>query len=359
MDSLAKRSESDRAMDTGRKTRDSDVETVSGEMKDRTAGLQRLKLIAASTPVLPVLLLVSIVIFSLASDAFLSPRNFVGLANQATFLIVVSLGQALVLISGGFDLSVGAIVGLSSVVTATVLVTQGNFVVGAALGIGAGILSGALVGAANGISVSRLGVPPFIVTLATASIATGLALILSRGIPIINLPEWFPSMLGTGSLDTVSTPMVIAVLLSVVIAVVASRMVMGRSLYAVGGNDRAARLSGIRVKRVLSTVYISSGVFAGIAGVLMAARVATGDANLGAHLVMSSITACVLGGVSLRGGEGKIWNVVIGALFVTVLSNGMNLAGVQTYYQMVVLGVLLVGAVIIENLKRRVLQSFS
>jgi ribose transport system permease protein len=308
----------------------------------------------SNVQVMPVLIVVMIVGFALLNDRFFTQINALSIANQATFLIIVALGQGIVLLTGGFDLSVGAAVSLTSVVTGWVLTTAG--VSGTpliALAVLAGVGVGVLIGLVNGVSVAFLGVPPFIATLGASGAAGGAALLVSGGLPITGLPPGFVSTFGTPHLDTISFPIYFTAALCAVVWFVVSRTTAGRRLYAVGGNAKAARLSGISVSQTLLAAYVTAGLLAAVAGILLSARVATGDANLGGQLVLQSITAGVLGGISLSGGEGRITGAITGALFVAILSNGMNLVGVQSYYQMVVLGTFLIAAAVIEHNRGR------
>ncbi|MBB4662096.1 ribose transport system permease protein [Conexibacter arvalis] len=310
--------------------------------------------------VLPILLVTMIVVFGLIEPRFLAQDNILNILRQSTFLGIVAIGQMLVLITAGFDLSIGAIVALTSVVAATVMSSvlgddgSGSALTAIVLGVGAGLLAGIVAGAVNGFGVAVLGVSPFIVTLGTSSIITGAALLETGGAPITGLPTDFVKVLGTDKLLGVPVVVYITAVIVLVMYAVLNRSRFGRYLYAIGGNEIASRLSGIRVGRNLMVVYILSGTFAAIAGLLLTARVGAGEPNLGASFALQSITAAVLGGVSLRGGEGKLGGVVFGALFIAMLSNGMNLIRVSSYWQSIALGALLVLAVVVDRARQRV-----
>lgn len=303
---------------------------------------------------LPLLLVVMIVTFAILEPRFMTGENMINVGRQATFLLIVALAQMLVLISGGFDLSVGSIIALTSVVTATVMIDLGDqapalaIAGGAAAGLGVALVFGAV----NGICVAALRVNPFIVTLATASVGFGVALLITGGSPVSGLPREYLTAFGTKRILDIPVPVFFGLAAIVGMYLCLNWTRFGRYVYAIGSNERAARLSGIRVPRTLLTIYAACGLLTGVAGVLLTARVSTGDANLGGEFVLQSIAAAVLGGVSLRGGEGRVSGVVMGALFIALLSNGMNLIRVSSFYQLIVLGVVLIGAVVLDQARR-------
>lgn len=310
--------------------------------------------------VLPILMIVMAVIFGLIEPRFFSPTNLMNILRQATFLIIVAIGQMLALISAGFDLSVGAIVALTSVVSALVMVYvmgvdgTGSPTLALVAGCGAGLLVGLAFGLLNGLGVAVLKVSPFIVTLGTSSAIAGIALLLTGGAPIVGLPPIFVDGFGSGRILGVPTIIYLTIVIVGVMYYIMNWSRFGRYVYAIGGNEVAARLSGIRVGRHLTTVYIASGVLASTAGLLLTARVSAGEPNLGGPFAMQSITAAVLGGTSLRGGEGKLGGVILGALFISMIANGMNLIRVSSFWQMILLGCLLVFAVVIDRLRSRI-----
>lgn len=307
--------------------------------------------------VLPILLILMAVIFGSIEPRFLNPTNLMNILRQATFLVIVAIGQMLVLISAGFDLSVGAIVALTSVVTALVMVYflgadgSGSAMLALLAGCGAGLLTGLVFGLLNGLGVAVLKVSPFIVTLGTSSVIAGIALLITGGAPIVGLPSVFVESFGSGRTFAVPNVIYITVVIIGIMYLVMNWSPFGRYVYAIGGNEVAARLSGIRVGHYLTSVYVASGLLASIAGLLLTARVSAGEPNLGGPFVMQSITAAVLGGTSLRGGEGKLGGVVLGALFIAMLANGMNLIRVSSFWQMILLGCLLIFAVVVDRLR--------
>ena len=303
-----------------------------------------------SMGVLPFLILFAIVIFALLSDSFLTVRNLVNVARQSTYLVIVTMGQMLALLTGGFDLSVGTILALSSVVGAmTMSAMLGAFPNSVALvivvGLMGGLCAGLSVGVVNGIGVSVFNVNPFMMTLGMASVGFGIALYLTGGVPVYGLPEAFSDVFGFGQFLGIPTPVLITAGLIAVMYFLVNWTKIGRYFYAVGGNLKASSLSGIHTKFVLFLAYIFCSSLATISGLLLTARLETGEANIGVSMPLESIAACVIGGVSLRGGVGRVENAVLGALFIGLIQNGMNLARIESYLQTVVIGILLIFAV--------------
>ncbi len=312
--------------------------------------------------VLPFLLLIAVVIFSLSSDNFLSGRNLLNVIRQSSYLTLVAVGQMFALLTGGFDLSVGTIVAVTSVVGATAMVWFLHVMpesIGLAISFGiiAGIMAGACIGAINGIGVAVFDVSPFMMTLGMSSVGFGIALYLTGGTPVYGMPVEFSNFLGFGDLWGVPAPVIVAIITIFFAYLITSWTRLGRYFYAVGGNIKAAKLSGINVGLTLFIAYLTCGVIAAISGMLLTARLDTGEANIGGSMPLESIAACVIAGVSLRGGVGKIENVVLGALFIGLLQNGMNLARVESYLQIVVIGALLIIAVITDKFRLRIMAN--
>ncbi|WP_138934785.1 ABC transporter permease [Roseovarius arcticus] len=312
--------------------------------------------------VLPFFLGIALIVFTIMSDKFLTVQNLVNVGRQSVYLILVSLGQMLVLISGGFDLSVGTVIALSSVVSATVMVAMAPVFPDAvwlaiALGALAGFGAAIVVGGINGIGVAVFEVSPFIMTLGVSSVGAGLALFLTGGIPVSGLPYEFGNMFGFGRLWGVPVPVIVAAVCIAAMWLFMSRTRLGAQVYAVGGNIKAAHLSAINTKRTLMMAYILCSLIAALTGLLLTARVESGEANLGGTIALESIAACVIAGVSLRGGLGRVENVVLGGFFIILVQNGMNLAQVSSYMQMVLLGALLILAVIFDQLRFRMIMS--
>ncbi len=288
---------------------------------------------------------------------FLLASNIRNVANQITVIAIIAIGMTMVIITSGIDLSVGSLIALSAVVTAWLVERMG--------GIGASplvLLLGSLggmalcggVGAFSGLMITRFNIPPFIATLAMMQVAAGLAYIISRGLPIYQLPENFVT-LGRGNEPFLQIPY--AVLLMAVLYILAhlfmARTVWGRYVYAVGGNSEAARLAGIRVKLVTFFVYTLCGVLAGLGGVIMASQLKSGAPTYGLTYELYVIAAVVVGGTSLSGGEGRIFGTLIGAFIIAVIQNGMNLTNVESYTQKVILGVVILLAVLLDRMKQQ------
>jgi len=308
--------------------------------------------------VLPFLLLIAIVVFTLMSDNFLTTRNIVNVLRQSTYLTMVALGQMLALLTGGFDLSVGTMLALTSVVSATVMAgvyaaAPDMVLLAIIAGILAGLAAGLAIGVVNGIGVSLLNVSPFMMTLGMASVGFGAALYMTGGVPVYGMPDAFGTIFGFGKYLGVPTPVYVTVALIVAMYVLLNWTRLGRYFYAVGGNIKASALSGINTKLVLFMAYILCAAIASISGLLLTARLETGEANIGASMPLESIAACVIGGVSLRGGTGRVGNVVLGAIFIGLVQNGMNLARIESYLQTVVIGMLLILAVVADQVRLR------
>jgi ribose transport system permease protein len=333
----------------------------SVEAKPTTAAgpaLRWVQLAFVRLGVLPFLLLVAVVVFTLLSDNFLTSRNLLNVARQSTYLIMVSMGQMFALLTGGFDLSVGTILAVTSVVGALAMSTAyaampDAVALAIALGLLAGFAAGAAIGVMNGIGVALFNVSPFMMTLGMASIGFGIALYLTGGVPVYGMPQEFGDVFGFGSWLGLPAPVWVTAALIVLLYLLVNWTRLGRYFYAVGGNIKAARLSGINTRLTLFTAYVLCGGMAATSGLLLTARLDTGEANIGASMPLESIAACVIAGVSLRGGVGRVENVVLGALFIGLIQNGMNLARIESYLQTVVIGALLILAVIADQFRLR------
>jgi ribose transport system permease protein len=308
--------------------------------------------------ILPVLLLLAIVFFAVQEERFYGAQNILNVSRQATYLTIVTLGQALVLISGGFDLSVGALIAVTSVVSAR---WMANFyaanpeseLLALLVGVAAGLVVGLVVGLANGVGVARFKVSPFIMTLGMASVLGGFALYYTGGSPVSGMPPLFTREIGTGRWFEIPVPIFFAAGAILLMYVVMNWTRLGRYVYAIGGNTKAAYLSGISVPLYLVSVYVICSLLTALAGILLTARVSSGEPNLGLAFPLESITAAVVGGVSLRGGEGRILGAVLGAVFITILTNGMNLIRIESYVQQIAIGVVLIVAVVVDRLRDR------
>ena len=288
---------------------------------------------------------------------FLTSGNLLNVANQIVVIAILAVGMTMVIITGGIDLSVGSLVALSAVVTGLLIRDHAGGVHATAMGTIVCSLVGILIcgaaGAVSGSLKTLFGVPPFIVTLAMMRVTLGLAYMLRAGQSIYDVPNSF-TWLGRGtSLAGLPNAVLLLIVVYVLAHVTMSKTKLGRYIYAVGGNAEAARLSGVGVGRVLMTVYIVSGLTAGLGGVIVASQLKGSSPTYGLGYELYVIAAAVVGGTSLSGGEGNIAGTLIAALIIAVIQNGMNLRGVESYRQMVVLGLVILGAVLLDRLKRQ------
>lgn len=337
-----------------------DVTNGSSPLPRHFAVARVVKTLFLKVGALPFFLVAALLIFSLVSGNFLTTDNLTNVARQSVYLILVSLGQMIALITGGFDLAVGTAIALTSVVSAIAMVTLSTMMpdhiwLAIVLSCFAGLGAALMIGCLNGIGIAEFGVSPFIMTLGVQSVGAGFALFLTGGVPISPLPEEFGNVMGFGRLFGMPVPVLVALLAIAFVWVVMNRTKLGAYVYAVGGNTRAAHLSGISTKWVLFVSYVICSLLASVAGILLTARVESGETNLGGTVALESIAACVIAGVSLRGGIGRVESVVLGAFFIVLVQNGMNIAQIGSYLQMVLLGGLLILAVILDQFRYRIL----
>ncbi|MBV9490216.1 MAG: ABC transporter permease [Verrucomicrobia bacterium] len=283
---------------------------------------------------------------SISSAYFLAARNLLNIGRQFSVVGITAIGEALVIISGGIDLSVGSVIGLAAVVSALVVKLTGS----PALGLAAGLLSGALVGLINGLLYTRVRINPFIATLGMLSVARGAALLLTGGLPI-RFENWV-AFLGSGYVSTVPASFSLMLALAVVAHVFTTRTRWGRNIFAVGDNPRAARLGGINVGGVRRFVFLVSGTLAALGGIVLAGTLNSSNPNLGQGYELDVIAAVILGGAALSGGRGSIFGVILGAALMGVLRNAFVLLGVSAYWQVVTIGIVVILAVGIDSVRR-------
>lgn len=304
-------------------------------------------------------LILLVVILALLSPAFLTASNLAGVARQTSINALLALGMLVVILTGGIDLSVGAVLALAMVVLAMVVKTLG---LDQWYGLFAALLVGSGVGAINGLLLTKLHLPhPFISTLGTMNIARGVALVITAAAPISALGSGVIKFVGNDDLkfgvgpDAISIPYMIFLVVFAYVAfhLFLNRTVIGRHIYATGGNPEAARLSGVPVDRILVLAYTISGFMAGVAAVVLAGRTDSGYPNAGIGFELDAISACIIGGTSFFGGVGTVSGTLIGALIMGVLRNGLNLLSVDTNYQTVIIGAVIIVAVFIDVLRRR------
>lgn len=314
---------------------------------------------AAAVGFLPLLLACTVLAMAVAVPNFLGYVNVLNVLRNAAFLALVASGQALVLIAGGFDLSVGATVALASVVAAKVMAAAahalpGQTAVPVALGVLAALGCGFAVGLVNGLCVARLRITGFVVTLGTMSATLGVALIVTNGIPVYGMPQGFVQHFGRAQWLDLPSAVYVALLAVALVVFVQRRTLLGRYIYAIGGNPEAAVASGVSIGAYQVATYVISGVLAAATGVLLTAQVGSGQASFGGdRMMLQSIAAAVIGGVSLRGGVGRVETVTVSALFLTILTNALNLLRVDSRLQPVFIGIIMVAAVALDELARR------
>ncbi|WP_223777480.1 substrate-binding domain-containing protein [Streptomyces sp. 135] len=293
-------------------------------------------------------LIVLVVAMSLLSGDFLTTQNLLNVGVQAAVTAILAFGVTFVIVSAGIDLSVGSVAALSATVLAWSATSEGLPVwLAVVLAVGTGVACGFV----NGLLVSYGKLPPFIATLAMLSVARGLSLVISQGSPI-PFPDAV-SHLGDTVGGWLPVPVVVMVVMGLVTALVLGRTFIGRSMYAIGGNEEAARLSGLRVKRQKLVIYALSGLFAAVAGIVLASRLVSAQPQAAQGYELDAIAAVVIGGASLAGGVGKASGTLIGALILAVLRNGLNLLSVSAFWQQVVIGVVIALAVLLDTLRRR------
>lgn len=286
-------------------------------------------------------------IMTLASDRFLSWENFSNIGRQISINAIIATGMTVVIITGGIDLSVGAVMALSMTVSAGAMLAGQSIGVALVLGLMAGLGFGFI----NGALIAWAGLPAIIVTLATMEIPRGLALLYTGGYPQTGLPAEF-SALGRGNLAGWQTPTLVMLGVVALGAVMMRSTIAGRYFYAIGGNEEAARLSGVAVARYKILAYMLSGALAALAGLVLSARLMSGQPNAGVGYELDAIAAVVLGGASIFGGRGRILGTLIGALTLGVLNNGLNLFGISPYTQKVLKGVIILLAIFISSARR-------
>ncbi len=290
-----------------------------------------------------------LVIFPTTRTTFLTPNNMFNILRQNASNLFLATGMTMVIILGGIELSVGSVIALSGCVAAGCVVNLG---LPEAVGFLAAILVGAIVGMFNGLVICKTDIPPFIVTLASMNIAKGIALVYTQGAPIRCMTDAF-KFPGAGYVGPVPTPVILMVIVFVIAALMINRTQLGRHIYAVGGNAQAAKFSGINVSKVKFIVYTYTGIMAGIAGVVVASRLYSGQPTAGDGAEMDAIAAVVVGGTSMSGGSGRIGGTLIGVLIIGVLNNGLNLMGVDSNWQYIVKGLVILLAVYVDFIRNK------
>jgi ribose transport system permease protein len=298
--------------------------------------------------VLGILLLICVV-FAFGSSDFLTASNLLNVALQTSIIAIVAIGMTFVILTAGIDLSVGSLMAICGALAAGIAVRQGmDTYLSISIALGAGLFLGAI----NGLMVVKGGIPPFVATLSMLAIARGLTLVYTEGRPIAGLDERFIYW-GTGQVLGIPLPVIIMIVIAVVAHIISRYTPFGLHVYSTGGNEETTRLAGISPDRIKLAVYMISGFLAALGGILLAARLWSAQPNAAVGWELDAIAAPVIGGTSLFGGVGSIGGTVIGAFIIGVLSNGLNLMGVPSYYQQVIKGLVLILAVAVDLINKR------
>ncbi|WP_175882651.1 ABC transporter permease [Burkholderia sp. BCC0044] len=293
-------------------------------------------------------LVVVCIAMMIASPSFLSAANLENVLRQVSINAIIAVGMTCVILTGGIDLSVGSVMALSGTLAAGLMVAGVNAVAALAIGIAVGLGFGFV----NGVFVAFAGMPPIIVTLATMGIARGLALIYTGGYPIDGLPDWV-AFFGSGKVLGIQAPVLIMLGVYAIAWLLLDRMPFGRYVYAIGGNEQATRLTGVRVARVKLIVYTLAGLTSALAAIVLTGRLMSGQPNAGVGFELDAIAAVVMGGTSISGGRGAILGTLVGALLLGVLNNGLNMIGVNPYVQNVIKGGIILLAIYISRERSR------
>ena len=288
-------------------------------------------------------------LFGSLTSRFFTPMNMSVILNQVSVNAILAFGVTFVIIAGGIDLSLGSLLAVSGVIVA-LLSQEGSYALW--IGLLLTLLAGMAMGAFNGALVVLTKVPPFIVTLGTMTIGRGVALLLSKGRPISDLNESL-NFLGSGDILGIPVPIFFLIISFVFCQLLLTKTVFGRYVKAIGGNEMAAFVAGVRVNRIKLWVYVISGLFAALAGILLTARINTGQPNAGLGFELDAIAAVIIGGTSTRGGKGTITGTLLGVLFIGVINNGLDLINVSAYWQQVIMGGIIILAVVLDGLYQK------
>ena len=288
-----------------------------------------------------------LIFFTVMKAKFMTVDNIVNMLRQTSINGLLAIGMTFVVLTGGIDLSVGSIVGAAGMFSALAAMAETGIPWPIAVLIGLGV--GLLLGAVNGIVVSYLKVPAFIATLGMLSIARGVTFMASDAKPVPGLSKGFLKI-GGGSVGILPYPVLILIVVLVICFIVLYKTRFGRYVFATGGNPSSARVSGINVKRIICSVYMISGLLAGLAGIILTSRVTSGLAQSGNGYEVDAIAAAVIGGTSLSGGRGRLWGTIVGFLIMGVMNNGLDMMAVSSYWQLVIKGLIIIGAVMLDSL---------
>jgi len=324
-----------------------DVEAIKINKKVKLLQQIRFSEIVLENGIIIALLLICIVL-SFASPYFLTKKNIINVLRQISINGFITIGMTFVILTGGIDLSVGSILAFGGMIAASLASSSfGGTSYPAIIAISMGLLAGAGLGAANGYVIAKWRVPPFVMTLGMLSVARGLTYIYSDGMPIPNIDRSF-IYIGQGMISGIPVPVIIFAVVFIIAWVILCKTRFGRYVYAVGGNEKTARISGINTGIILFSVYIISGLLSALGGLILTARTTAGLPQAGVSYELNAIGAVVIGGTSLSGGQGSLIGSLFGVLIIGVINNGLDLLGVSSYYQQIIKGAIIVGAVLIN-----------
>jgi putative xylitol transport system permease protein len=294
-----------------------------------------------------------VVALSFASPYFLRMNNILNVLRQSSVNALLAIGMTFVILTGGIDLSVGSVLAFGGVVAASLASdTIYGPVVNPFIAAGAGIIAGLVLGAVNGIFVSKWRMPAFVVTLGMLSMARGFTFIYTDGMPVPRIDERF-LVFGQGKILGIPLPVIIVAVVFGLAWVVLYKTRYGRYIYAVGGNEKSAKISGVNTRFIIFTVYVISGVLSALGGIILTARTTAGLPQAGQAYELDAIAAVVIGGISLSGGQGALSGTLIGALLIGVINNGLDLLGVSSYFQQVIKGAIIIGAVLLDSFRKK------
>lgn len=319
-------------------------------MENKKVAMKNAKLSENISKLGPLLaLIVLIVVVTAINPSFISPSNLLNLLRQVAANGFIAFGMTFVILTGGIDLSVGSTLALSSALTAG-LISNG---VNAMLAVLVGLVSGGFLGALNGILISKGKMAPFIATLATMTIYRGTTLVYTNGNPITGIGDsFFFSFIGRGYLFGIPFPVVLMFLVFILLFLLLHKTSFGRKTYAIGGNEKAAYIAGVKIDKIKILIYTISGVMASVSGMIITSRLNSAQPTAGQSYEMDAIASVVLGGTSLSGGRGRIFGTLVGALIIGTLNNGLNLLGVSSFYQQIVKGIVIVIAVLLDRKRK-------
>jgi ribose transport system permease protein len=292
-------------------------------------------------------LVIICVVFASLTDVFMTERNLINILQQSSINACVAIGMTLVIISGGIDLSVGPVAALAAVLSATMLVAGYPILIC----IGAALAIGMLCGLVNGSLIAYFGLQPFIVTLGTLSMFRAFALIYTGGSPVLSVPNEFRTLFSS-EIWIFPVPVIVVAILGIIASILLAKTPIGEYILAVGGNEEAARISGVPIARTKITAYVISGLLAALAAVILVARLGAAEPTLGNLWELEAIAASAIGGASLMGGKGSITGTILGAIVLGAMRNGLTLLNVQAFYQLLATGVIIILAMLVDRMTR-------